>query len=561
MAEKDDVYIGRRLLDAGCVGRESLIECLFEIALERRRSATGTPLGVLLVRRGLTNAGEIGSLLAERVRAPEADPTPPQQSDLALGELLVAVGATSSGQVNECLRLQSEMKAQGEPLRRLGELLVEQGIVTSGQIQRVLAYQDKHIHLCARCGTSFNVLGARPECTYRCPRCGGDLAVSTEGSVTVAGSTPAEAASGARPEPEMSAVPVAATSMPVLPPDAQAHIDRATKLYLRQKLNVRRSILNEAERFQLELSRYGLWVSFVDVVRRFGGLTWQQAENVRKTDFEAIMRSEAWKRQTVPGYRVLQRIACGGFGTIFSAEQLFGGRRVALKVMHADQALDPSKLAAFRQEAALMMKLDHRNIVRGFDFCDEGWLQVLVMELVEGDSLERLILESGALPAPKALSLARQIAEALRYMQTEGYIHRDVKPQNILVSHEGCAKLCDLGLAMEMRPGMTGRCAFTAGTPGYMSPEQARGEADLKVGTDIYALGGTLYFMLTGRKPFPEATSAEIPAEGERKETWPDMRMLDVSDSVFELLRRMTHPQREMRFKTYPELLAVMERA
>jgi len=558
MAEQDDVYVGRRLLEMGVVAREQLVECLFEIAVERRACRATEPLGMMLVRRGLVRKAEIGMILGERVRAPRGDVTPSQSSDLAFGELLVAAGVATSVQVNECLVAQRE-KPAGAPSRRLGELLVERGYATPDHVRRALAYQSKAIHACVRCGQQYNVVGAQAVRKYRCPSCGGELAMAMGASVTVCQSSigmPAVPPKGAaRTEA------VAAADMPVLPPDAQAHVDRAMKLYLRQKVHVKRSVLNDAERFQFELARYGLWVSFLEVVRRFGGLTWQQAEDLKGTDFGAIVKSDAWKRQTVPGYSVRARIASGGFGAIFAAEPVFGGARVALKVMHEDRARDPKLVSCFRHEAALMIRFTHPNIVRGFDYTEEEGLHFIVMELVEGDSLDRVVLESGRGLSPrKTLSIARQIASALQYMQREGYLHRDVKPQNVLVTPEERVKLCDLGLAAEIRPN-AGRADFTMGTPGYMSPEQARGEADLKAGSDIYALGCTVYFMLTARKPVGADTSDEVPAERIAEMGRLDLGLVQAPEPVTALLQRMLDPRRESRFGTYEELLGAVDAA
>jgi hypothetical protein len=555
MAEQDDVYIGRTLLQSGRISRDDLLEALFDMANERRQTkGTARPLGVLLAARGRISRKEVNDLLAGRVGS--TDESRLQQStDLALGEILVASGAATPDQVQECL-LAQERNGTG---RRLGELLIDRGYCTSAQIQRALQYHDKTIYVCRKCRAQFNLVGAVPGHVYCCEECGAGLDVATGGSVaaTDTGKRPAPAGTSA-PADRPAAPPP--PPVPSLPPDAQAHVDRAIYLYLKLKMAVRRETLKEAERFQIELSRYDLWVPIADILSRFGGLTWLQAEQIRKTDFRTIVESQAWKHQEVPGYKIVGRIASGGFATIFAAEPIFGGQRVALKVLHADRARTPAYVARFRHEAALLSRLHHPGIVRVFDFSEHGELYCLTMELVEGDSLDRIVCEGKGMNVLRALDVTRQVADALRYMQVEGYIHRDVKPENILVAPDGKAKLCDLGFATEIRPGAGGRSATTVGTEAFMSPEQARGETDLKVGTDIYALGQTLFFMLTAHARTGGRSSAELLTErlaGAMGE--PDFSLMRAPEPVVALTRRMLHPDREQRYPAYLDLLKAID--
>ncbi len=554
MAEQDDVYVGRTLLESGRVSRDALLECLFEMAVDRRASRAAVPLGVILARKELVKRQDVAQLIADRVRPPEGAPV--TSSALVLGELLVAAGAVTPVQVNECLKEIGKTTAAGQKGRRLGELLVEKGFATAAQIKRTLAYQNKLIARCIKCATQFNVVGARYDCTYRCPTCGGDL-VSTPGpSVVVLESTHGESEAVA---PIAGPIAVAASQMPTLPPESEAHLDRAVSVYMHQKLQIRKSVLNDAERFQFELSRYGLWAPLIDIVSRFGGCTWQQAQTIREIDFDELVKTEGWRKQAVPGYRVAKKIATGGFGTIFAGEPVFGGKRVALKVMHADRANDPEMCAAFKREASLMIRFTHPGIVRGIDYSEEGPLRFLVMELVEGDSLDRVVLEGGGLSPHRTLEIAREIASALSHMYGEGYIHRDVKPQNVLITPQGKSKLCDLGLAMEMKSLAIGNAPMTIGTPAYMSPEQMRGERDLKAGTDIYALGRTMIFMLSPKRPASMETSDEVPPSEKTPAAGPDLARVTAPAPLLDLLRRMTEPDRQNRFATYQQLLAEME--
>lgn len=345
------------------------------------------------------------------------------------------------------------------------------------------------------------------------------------------------------------------------PPSPIPETERAMAVYIRQKNLVRREDLREAIQFQEEASAYGLEVPLLEVLARQKRITWQQAELLRRVDLAPVVASEEWRRQVVPGYKILAKIAAGGFAAIFAAETFFGGDRVALKILRKDRAGEAGAIEHFRQEARLMMLLDHPRIVRAYEYGTHQGLHYITMEFVEGRALDQAVQDSGGLPPPTALRVTRQVAEALYYMQREGYIHRDVKPENILLDPRGDVKVCDLGFAAEIRSRPLPRPKDEIlGTAAYISPEQARGESDLKVGTDIYSLGLTLYFMLTAHVPFEgeddDVVMSERFADGVAA---PDFSRLQVPESLLAFLRKMLHPRREERFPTYPDLLKAMD--
>ncbi len=207
--------------------------------------------------------------------------------------------------------------------------------------------------------------------------------------------------------------------------------------------------------------------------------------------------------QSVGHYDLLQKIAEGGMGTIYRGRDRRDGRIVAVKIMPPHMAANPILLKRFEQEFKAAKKLDHPNIVRALDFDDSSSLPYLVMEFVEGESLGRQIGRKGAMPEAEAIKVIAQVAQGLHRAHKIGLIHRDVKPDNILVGTDGTAKLADLGLVKEAETDLnltkTGR---GLGTPHFMAPEQFRNAKNVDIRCDIYSLGATLYQMVTGELPF-----------------------------------------------------------
>jgi formylglycine-generating enzyme required for sulfatase activity len=203
----------------------------------------------------------------------------------------------------------------------------------------------------------------------------------------------------------------------------------------------------------------------------------------------------------IPGYRMERELGHGGMSTVYLAEQESLGRKVALKVMAPALAADRSFGERFLKEGRTVAHLSHPNILAVHDIGSDGHHYYMVMEYVPGGDLKHRIRQGG-LPPEQALAILRQTAAALGYAHGKGFVHRDVKPENILFREDGTAVLSDFGIAKAVGSGtkMTGT-GMSIGTPHYMSPEQARGrEVDGR--SDLYSLGVVLYEMLTGRVPF-----------------------------------------------------------
>ncbi|MEW6577738.1 MAG: protein kinase [Chloroflexota bacterium] len=209
--------------------------------------------------------------------------------------------------------------------------------------------------------------------------------------------------------------------------------------------------------------------------------------------------------QTLGNYEIVSKLGKGGMATVYRARQVTMQRDVAIKVMSADLAADPEFVARFEREAHVIARLEHPRILPVHDFGHEGELFYLVMRLIEGESLYYR-LKRGPLPLKTAARLIGQIGEALDYAHAEGVIHRDLKPNNILIDQWDNLYLMDFGLAKMMASAQSLTQSGTVlGTPAYMAPEQWRGEP-VDARTDVYALGIILYEMVAGRTPFESDT-------------------------------------------------------
>jgi serine/threonine protein kinase len=233
------------------------------------------------------------------------------------------------------------------------------------------------------------------------------------------------------------------------------------------------------------------------------------------TQFQAeqILQGK-WRRFNIGKYKVLERLGAGGMGSVYLCEHKLMRRRVAVKVLPTAKATDPSSLERFYREARAVAALDHPNIVRAYDIDEDDKLHFLVMEHVDGSNLQDIIKKSGPMSVARATNYIRQAALGLQHAHdAAGIVHRDVKPGNVLVDRNGIVKLLDMGLARFFHDEddmLTKKYDENVlGTADYLAPEQATDSHGVDIRADIYSLGATLYFCLTGRTPFAEGTVAQ----------------------------------------------------
>jgi WD40 repeat protein len=215
-----------------------------------------------------------------------------------------------------------------------------------------------------------------------------------------------------------------------------------------------------------------------------------------------------------PRYRLLRKLGQGGMGTVYLAEHRLMRRLVALKFIRAAHLPQPQVVARFRQEVQAAASLSSPHVVSAYDAEEAAGGLFLVMEYVEGTSLDRWLLQHGPLPVPEACDYVRQAALGLQAAFDKGLVHRDVKPANLMRTPDGTVKVLDFGLARLVREAGAPEGSLTAagtvmGTADYIAPEQARDSRSADVRADVYSLGCTLYHLLAGRVPFPGGTAID----------------------------------------------------
>jgi hypothetical protein len=203
------------------------------------------------------------------------------------------------------------------------------------------------------------------------------------------------------------------------------------------------------------------------------------------------------------GYEIVERLGQGGMGTVYKARDTIMNRWVAVKLLAPFLASDVEYVKRFFTEARNAQKLRHPNIVEAYDAGVAGDHKFFIMEFVNGPSLESVLQKKGTLPEKTALEIVRQVSEALDYAWQRRIIHRDVKPQNIMLTHDRRVKLCDMGLSKDVTSDMSLTMTGSVNcSPPYASPEQAQGLKDMDCRSDVYSLGVTLFQMTCGELPF-----------------------------------------------------------
>src|SRR5437762_9528114 len=201
-------------------------------------------------------------------------------------------------------------------------------------------------------------------------------------------------------------------------------------------------------------------------------------------------------------YELEELVGTGGMSSVFRAHDRLLDRKVALKILHQHYSGDDEYVERFRREARSVAALSHPNIVTVIDRGEHEARQFIVFEYVDGENLKQMIERRGPAPIPTALELSIQIARGLSFAHQQGLVHRDVKPQNVLLNGNGDAKVTDFGIArsLAVQRGMT-QTGTVLGTSDYIAPEQAQGQ-QVDEHTDVYSLGIVLYELLTGELPF-----------------------------------------------------------
>ncbi len=322
------------------------------------------------------------------------------------------------------------------------------------------------------------------------------------------------------------------------------------------------------------------------------------AAQIRDIGDEVDTNAEAWSVVTEPGfdkavaqgpqlpdalqghnrYRILEPLGKGGMGVVFKAQHRVMDRIVALKVIDSSLIDNPRMVERFRNEVKAAALLTHPNIVRAYDAEQAGNLHFLVMEYVDGISLSELVRRKGPLPVDQALGVIRKVAHGLHHAFQQGMVHRDIKPGNIMVTRTGKVRILDFGLARLARerqqitdssvdlvpPDAPGDALTLAGsilgTPDYIAPEQVQDSRSADTRADIYSLGCTAWFLLTGQPPYPTGTAIQK-LTAHREQTPEPLTNLraELDEPVVQLISRMMERNPEDRFQRPKQVALAIE--
>jgi serine/threonine protein kinase len=332
---------------------------------------------------------------------------------------------------------------------------------------------------------------------------------------------------------------------------------------------------------ELELAKrlIGANVLSQEILRAAFQLQEQLREQGKRVKLDRILYAKGWlpkgaldplqaprppEAQPFAEYVLESEIGEGGSGVVFRGTYRPNGSPVAVKVLDPIQALRPAFLERFRHEASILIELEHENVVLGYEVGFENGLHFFSMELLDGLTVLDVIERRGFLGNSESLSITYQAARALEYLHSCGYLHRDIKPGNIMVEESGAARLIDLGLIRVLQGEGIARSAeeetTTVGTVEYLSPEQARGRADLDPRSDIYSLGVTLYHMVVGDVPFHGETDYEVMAKQVLSALdTQKVKQRRIAPEVHFFITKMTSKDRQNRYETVSEVIQDIE--
>ncbi|MFT7618546.1 MAG: serine/threonine protein kinase [Planctomycetota bacterium] len=327
------------------------------------------------------------------------------------------------------------------------------------------------------------------------------------------------------------------------------------KIALKNEL-VTESQINEARDVQAKILELGVTPKALgDVLLEKNLVSSAQHEQIT-SHIEKLGRANS-----IRGYKLIKKLGKGSMGTVFKAQQLSLDRLVAIKVLAPFLQKNRKFVTRFEKEAKVLARLNHPNIVQCIDVGESNSLYYIVMEYCDGPTVLDVIKRGGALAQERATRIILQVSRALEHAYVSQIIHRDIKPDNIMIIPGGTAKLCDLGLVKDLEgSGDTTDTGSALGTPNYISPEQARGDEHVDVRTDIYSLGATYYHMVTGRTPFDNPNPAvTMVAHINEVPLAPKERSPELHSELNRIILKMMRKNPEDRYQIPAELVRDLE--
>ncbi len=309
--------------------------------------------------------------------------------------------------------------------------------------------------------------------------------------------------------------------------------------------------LNKTVELQEEMAEEGPYIDLADILL--------QEHYLSINDLKKIQNYKTDDSFRVPGYKLQELIGFGGMGRIYTGRQLSTGEVVAIKILSdVDDKNKMQMSQQFIQEAKAIAKLDHINIVSGIDFGFSGKHIYIVMEYVDGPTLSQAVKEEGGRFLPdKALDIIKQVARALEHAHQRNLVHRDIKTENILLTFDHVAKLCDFGLVREV--GVRDEIDQVFGTVAFMSPEQCKGKVEVDIRSDIYSLGTVFYRILFGRLPFVGSKQEIRDQHVHKPLVFPNEGRHHQKIELAKIIQKMMAKKPSQRYQTPEELLSALK--
>jgi serine/threonine protein kinase len=290
---------------------------------------------------------------------------------------------------------------------------------------------------------------------------------------------------------------------------------------------------------------------------RIGKLSWFQAHKLLKGAASGLL---------IDNYEIVAPVGRGGMGMVYLARDRRSDRLLALKILPPKVARTEERmLARFQREMGIGKRITHPNVARTFDTGQYQGVYYIAMEYIPGQTLYRLVTERGPLRVPTAARLFAEVAAGLEHAHRQGIVHRDLKPSNIMVTPNGHAKVLDLGLALiegevPQPREIIGGQGYVVGSMDYIAPEQTKDAVGVDARADVYGLGATLYFALTGRPPFPGGTARDK-IQRHRKEEPPPLRQLNpaLPERFAALVAKMMAKKRDERYASAAEVCEALQ--
>ena len=288
----------------------------------------------------------------------------------------------------------------------------------------------------------------------------------------------------------------------------------------------------------------------------------QFVTNTQINRLRDLIRESKDVSSQIPGYKILGKLGSGAMAVVYKAKQVSLDRTVAIKVLPKKFVQKSDYVERFYKEGRLAAKMNHNNIVQAIDVGEVGGLYYFVMEYVEGKTLHDDLAKGKIFNEDEAIDLILQLVSALGHAHAMGLVHRDVKPKNIMINKNDIVKLADMGLARETSDikAAKNEKGKAFGTPYYIAPEQIRGLMDIDGRADIYALGATLFHMVTGRVPFEASTPSEVMKKHLKESlTPPDHINTALTAGISEVVEVMMAKNRDERYRNMEDVMGDMK--